>query len=475
MKSNILTLVSVILFTVSGCTMAPKYVRPEALVPSTWPEGSAYAETKTNTTETAQAELMDWRQFYTDEKLQQVIALALENNRDLRLAAENVELARAIYGIQRDAIYPTVNLSAGGSKQQAAENLTQSGNSRTSERYDVNLGTIAWEIDFFGRIRSLKDRALAEYLATEQARRSAEIMLISSIAGTYTALAADRTNLALAETTLETQQAACNLIQRQYEVGIATELDLRQAQIPMYSAKRDIARYVQLTSQDINALTLLAGSPVPEDLLASGIDQIQPPAPLAPGLSSEVLLQRPDVMQSEYMLRAAHANIGAARAALFPRISLTGLLGFASKDLSRLFDSGNGTWSFAPQASLPVFDTRAWSALKASKVQMQIAVTSYEKSIQTAFREIADALALCGTMDQQTEAQTALVEALEITHRLAKARYESGVDSYLPVLDAQRSLMAAQQGLVSLRQTQLTSQMRLFAVLGGGCVTSGKE
>lgn len=468
MKPNTLIVLSFILVTYSSCTLAPRYIRPQAPIPENWPERMGYIPGETSIQQAENPQMLGWREFYVDKKMQQVITLALENNRDLRLAAQNVEMARALYGIQRDAVFPAITVSADGVKQQSATDLTQEGYSRTSEFYEMNLGVLAWEIDFFGRIRSLKDRALEEYMATEQARRSAQILLISSVADTYLALAADRENLALAVTTFDNQKTVCSLIQRQYEVGIATELDLRQAQIPMYSAQRDIARYTQFVAMDINALNLLVGIQVPDELLPQSLDDICPPASLSPGLSSEILLNRPDVMQSECILKAANANIGAARAALFPKISLTGLMGFASGDLSRLFDSGNDTWTVTPQIIAPVFDPRSWSALNASKVQYQMIVTQYEKTIQKAFREVADALALCGTINQQLDAQRSLVGALETTRRLSQLRYEEGIDSYLGVLDAQRSLFAAQQGFVSLRQAQLTSQMRLFAVLGGG-------
>lgn len=451
---------------ISGCTMAPKYARPAAPIPGQWPTGSAYE--KATATNAPFAPDLNWQDFFADPKLQQIISIALTNNRDLRLAALNVEFARALYGIQRDQLYPALNATAGAAKQRASADLTQPGMPRTTERYDANLGVFSWEIDFFGRIRSLKDEALEKYLATEQARRSAQVLLISGVANAYLALAADREGLALARETLNAQQAAYELVRKQYAAGVATELDLRQAQTPVESARREVARYTQLVAQDENALTLLAGCRLPAELLPANLGQVGSLSDVSPGLPSEVLLRRPDVLQAEGALKAANADIGAARAAFFPRISLTSTLGTASDELDRLFSSGTGTWSYAPQLVMPIFDARTWSALKASKVQQKLAVTQYERAIQNAFREVADALAARGTVGEQLAAQQALTDNLSATYKVALSRYEKGIDSYLTVLDAQRSLFAAQQGLVSLRFAELASRVRLYAALGGG-------
>jgi multidrug efflux system outer membrane protein len=346
--------------------------------------------------------------------------------------------------------------------------LSTTGNAQTYGQYGVNLGVASWEIDFFGRIRSLKDRALDEYLVTEQARRSAQILLVSSVAQAYLALAADRENLKLAETTFEAQKGSYDLIKRRHELGIATELDLYRAQTPVDIARRDIARYVQQVAQDENALNLLVGSPAPSELLPAELGQVSPPKEISAGVSSEVLLRRPDVLQAEDLLKAANADIGAARAAFFPQISLTAAIGTASSDLSGLFKAGSGAWSYAPQIVMPIFDARTWSANKAAKVQREIAVTQYEKAIQSAFREVADALAIHGTVDQQVTAQQSLVHASAETYRLSNSRYDKGIDNYLGVLDAQRSLFAAQQELVSLRLAKVANQVNLYAVLGGG-------
>ncbi len=467
MKTNLFLPAIGLALATAGCTMAPKYARPNAPVPAEWPSGAAYAGTPT-TTNAPQARDLNWRVFFTDTKLQQVIGLALTNNRDLRIAALNVERARAYYGIQRAELLPTVDATGSGSRARVPADLSSSGSRQTVERYDANLGVASWEIDFFGRIRSLKDRALEEYLASEQAHRSAQILLVSSVAQAYLALAADRESLQLADTTLQAQQASYDLIKRRHELGLVPELDLLRAQTPLDVARRDVAVYLQQVAHDENALNLLAGTPVPVELLPADLGQISPPQEVATGLSSEVLLERPDMLQAENLLKAANADIGAARAAFFPRISLTATLGTASSDLSGLFKAGSGAWSYAPHIVMPIFDARTWSAHKAAKVQREIAVTQYEKAIQSAFREVADTLAVRGTVGQQVAAQQSLVKAFADTYRLSNSRFDKGIDSYLGVLDAQRSLFAAQQVLVFLRFQQIANAVQLYAVLGGG-------
>jgi outer membrane protein, multidrug efflux system len=409
---------------------------------------------------------LQWRQFFADERLQAIIATALKNNRDLRVATLNVERARALYRIQRAELLPTVESGLTGSKQHVM--ISGTTGLVTLEEYGVNLGFSSWELDFFGRIRSLGKRALEEYFATEQARRSAQILLMSEVASAYLTLAADRENVKLAQSTLESQQAAYKLIRRRFEVGLAPELDLQQAQTRVDAARVDIARYTELAAKDANALNLLVGSTVPADLLPEMLSVVKPLPDVSPGMSSEVLLRRPDVLQAENQLKAANANIGAARAAFFPRISLTSAIGSASGDLSGLFKSGSFVWNYAPQIVLPIFDARTWPALKVTKVDKEIAVAQYEKAIQAAFREVADALARRGTMGDQMQAQQSLVDASAKTYRLSNLRYEKGIDIYLNVLDAQRSLYNAQQGLIAIRLTKLANQVRLYAVLGGG-------
>jgi len=459
-------LLAVIALIPAACTMAPKYSRPKAPVPAAWPATAA-----SRNIHAPDARQLRWREFFTDEKLQQVIAAALANNLDLRAAALNAEMTRAQYGIQRAALWPTVNATGSITQQRIPPNVQGFPEPMTIKSDSVNLGVAAWEIDFFGRIRSLKDQALAQYLATEQARRAAQILLVSSVANAYLTLAADRESLAVAQNTLAAQQSTFHMVQRRHDLGLAGDLDVQRAQTQVDGARRDTASFQQLVALDQNALNLLLGSPAPPSLAPVELDSVIPPREISAGLSSEVLLLRPDVLQAEELLKAANADIGAARAAFFPQISLTASIGTASSDLSGLFKTGTTAWSYAPQIVMPIFDARTWSAHKAAKVQQKIAVAQYEKAIQSAFREVADALAIRGNVNQQLEAQKSLVHAAAETYRLSNSRYNMGIDSYLSVLDAQRSLYAAQEQLVSLRLAKLSSQVTLYAALGGGCDT----
>jgi len=467
MNRKIIYLLSIVAMFTAGCTMAPQYSRPDAPVPSEWPTGPAYQETKADSIEKTAAEL-PWREFIPDEKLQKVIETALLNNRDLRIAALNVERARAYYGIQRAELLPSVNAAGSMYKERIPADLSSTGSAYTAERYDVNLGIASWEIDFFGRIRNLKDAALEQYLATEEARRSAQIMLVSSIAQVYMALAADKEAFQLVTSTLKTQEDFYRLIKKRADVGMASELDLRRAQSQVDSARGDFARYTQLVAQDENALNLLVGSPVSPELLPADLKNVTPPRDISAGLSSAALLSRPDILAAEHRLKGASANIGAARAAFFPRITLTASAGTASDELSGLFKSGSGTWLFSPQVVVPIFDARTWHAYDVTKIEKEISIAEYEKAVQTAFRDVADALAERGTVSQRLAAQQSLVNALMATHRLSEMRYHKGIDSYLSVLDAQRSLYGAEKGLIMLRLAGINNLITLYKALGGG-------
>jgi multidrug efflux system outer membrane protein len=442
--------------------MTPGYERPAPPVPEVWPAHL------TNGTPTAAAADIAWPTFFPDTKLQQVIESALVNNRDLRLAVLNVEKARALYGIQRAELMPALMLAGGGIRRQSSAELTRPGEPRTTTQYDVDLGIAAWELDFFGRIRNLKQQALQAYLATDQARHSAQIALIAETARTYFALAADREGLQLAQSTLEAQQVFYEIIRQRYDHAIATEVDLLRAKTQVDTAEGTLARYRQLVAQSRNALDLLAGGAVPEALLPDALNGVTPPGELTAGLPSDVLLRRPDIMAAEHQLQGAYAFIGAARSAFFPRIALTATLGTASGELSGLFGSGADTWSFVPRLSLPIFDARTWAAYRVSDAQRQIALAQYEKTIQAAFRDVADALAVRTTIDQQREAQQAVVDSSQNILNLTRQRYEQGLEGYLGVLDAQRSLFSAQQGLIALRLADQASRIRLYAALGGG-------
>ncbi|HPL62389.1 MAG TPA: efflux transporter outer membrane subunit [Syntrophales bacterium] len=453
-------------FVLGACSLAPKYSRPAAPVPSGWPTGTAYKVTEAPAAPAA-ADLK-WQDFYTDARLRQVIETVLKNSRDIRLAALNVERARGLYGIQRAELLPSVNAAGSYARQRIAADQSSSGNASVTEQYTVSLGVAAWELDFFGRIRSLKDRALEEFFATDQARLSTQILLMSEAANAWLTLAADRENLKLARSTLEAQEASWKLIRRRYDLGMASELDLQRIQSQVDTARGEVARFMQLEALDENALNLLAGTTLPPELLPNDLAGVSPPRDFSAGLSSEMLLRRPDVLAAEHQLKAANANIGAARAAFLPRISLTTSIGSASADLGGLFKTGSGIWSFAPVAAVPIFDARTWSAYDVTKAEREIMIARYEKAIQSAFRDVADALAVKGTVDRRIEAQESLVRAFSETYRLANLRYEKGIDSYLSVLDAQRSLFGAQQGLIALYRARMSNQVTLYGVLGGG-------
>ncbi len=464
MNKNI-PLWAAIALAAAGCTLTPKYKRPEAPVPAAWPDGPAYSKDKAAATDVSK---LQWQEFFNDKNLKQIVGMALANNRDLRIAALNTKEARANFELQRAQLLPVINATAGAGKQGSSSSNSSSGVRLTQDYYNAGFSLVSWELDFFGKLRSLKGKALEEYLASEQGRRGAQVALISSIANAYLALAADRDNLKLSQTTLEAQQRSYELVKKQHDLGLAQELDLYRAQTPVEVARRDVASYTQQVAQDENALNLLVGCTVPRELLPASLDRVSPPKTLSAGLSSQVLLCRPDVLQAESQLKAANANIGAARAAFFPSITLTGALGASSGDLSNLFKAGSDVWSFGPQATLPIFDARTLPALHMTQAQRDIAVAQYEKAIQTAFREVADALAVRGTVDQQVREQETLVHALSETYRLSESRYQQGIDNFLSVLDAQRSLFAGQQVLVTLRMAKLANQVKLYSVLGGG-------
>ena len=450
----------------AGCLHPQKHDRPALPVPTAWPESAGGQASGSGAPEAAG---LKWREFFTDSNLQSVIELALANNRDLRMAALNIEKAQAIYRIQRAQQYPNVNVSASGQLYRVPEKMSLTGRSQTAEQYNVDLGAASWELDLFGRIRSLKSQALEQYLATEQARSATQIALVSIVANNYLALAADRDNLRLAQATLEAQQSTYDMILRTRDLGIASDLELRQAQSQVEAARVEIARYSGQVALDENALNLLVGTPVSAGLLPSTLGSDAALKDISPGIPSEVLLRRPDILTAEHQLNAAYANIEAARAAFFPRIALTAGAGLMSNDLADLFKLGARSWSFAPQIVMPIFDAGTRKAnLKIAQVNRDVAVAEYEKAIQSAFREVSDALSLRTRLMEQQTAQQALVGTLEETYRLSDARYKAGIDSYLSVLIAQRSLYGAQQGLVGLRMARLGNLVTLYKVLGGG-------
>ncbi len=450
----------------AGCgTMAPTYQRPDSATPTAWPTGDSYAKASSDT---RPADL-PWREAFTDATLQRLIALALDNNRDLRVSLLNVEKARAQYQVNRAALFPTLNATADESAARTPASYSGATSAATSHQYSVGVGAASYEVDLFGRVRSLRDQALQTYLGTEEARRAAQITLVSEVATAYLTWSSDVTLRKLAQDTLDAQRGTYAITKRSFELGTASALDLKQAQTSVDSARVDVARYTAQVAQDRNALALLLGTTIPDDIapmsdLTAGVIR-----EVSAGISSEALLDRPDVREAEHTLQAANANIGAARAALFPRITLTASAGTASGELSGLFKAGSGAWAFAPSVSLPLFDGGANRAnLDAAKVSERIEVANYQKAIQTAFKEVADALATRGTIDERLAAQQSLTDAYQATYDLSLARYRKGVDSYLNVLVAQRSLYAAQQDLVTLRLTWQDNLVTLYRVLGGG-------
>ena len=444
----------------AGCTLAPRYTRPESPVPAAFPASGEPAAVP--------AEALPWRDFYADPKLRAVVQLALDHNRDLKLAALNVEQARTLYRIQRSSLLPSAGILASGQKYRQPEKMASNGVAVTKEQDTVEVGLLSWELDFFGRLRSLKEQALARYLATDQARVAAELSLTSAVAGAWLAHAADQDYLRLARGTLETQAAYADLIGKRREAGLASELDFRQARSQVDAAQADVARFEGLLALDRNALDLLAGTPVPAELLPEGLDTAGPLKEVTPGLGSEVLLQRPDILASEYQLKAATANIGAARAAFFPRVTLTAGVGTMAPRFAELFTSGTRTWSFQPQVLAPIFTGGSLRAsLNLAELERDAGVAQYEKVIQNAFREVSDTLVLRQSLSGQLAAQQALVDDLEASHRLSLARFNAGLDAYLGVLVAQRSLYAAQQALVTTRLACVRNRIDLYKALGG--------
>ncbi|NJD90598.1 MAG: efflux transporter outer membrane subunit [Geobacter sp.] len=454
----------------NGCaSLAPKYNQPAAPVPANWASNSAANTPAATPAEKAVADI-PWQEFFIDPQLRKVITLALANNRDLRIALLTIQRYQALYQIKESDLLPKLNANASVAYQRTPEDFSGKGQAVTSHPYSAGLGISAYELDMFGRVKSLKDQALEQYLGTEQAKRSVQISLVSQVAAAYLTLAADRERLKLARETLTNQQSALQITKDRFAAGIANALALSQAQASVESARVDIARVTSVVAQDENALNLLVGATLPTELLPASLSEtVTGLKSVSPGTPSDVLLHRPDILQAENNLKGLNANIGAARANMFPRISLVSSVGFGSSELSGLFKSGAFAWSIMPSISLPIFDGGSNKAnLKVAEVDRTIAIAQYEKAIQTAFREVSDTLAQLNTIEEQQTAQQALTDTTAESYRLSQARYDKGVDAYLAVLDSQRSLYAAQQNLISVRFTKLANMVTLYKVLGGG-------
>lgn len=437
-----------------GCSMMPAYERPTAPVPDRWAYDSA--------SEGTPAAAMAWRQFFGNERLRGLIDTALRNNRDLRVAVLNIEQARAQYDIREADRFPAVGVGLGASRAPSATG-------GTTKLYTAGLVLSTWEIDVFGRVASLGQAALAQYLATEEGRKAAQVSLVASVANSWLNLVADDELLALTRQTLATREDSLRLTRLRFENGVASELDFRQAQSLAETARVALAQQQRQRSLDLNVLGLLLGEPAPTDAAAgAAMDALALPDVPA-GLPSEVLVQRPDVRQAEQQLVAANANIGAARAAFFPRITLTASAGTASNQLSGLFHGGSWAVTAASQLVQPLFDGgRNRAGLRSANVSRDIAVAQYEKAIQSAFREVSDGLAGRATLADQLQAQGNVAEAEAVRLRLSTLRYDNGVASYLELLDAQRSLFAARQALIQTRLQLLQNQVLLYRALGGG-------
>ncbi|HVJ32377.1 MAG TPA: efflux transporter outer membrane subunit [Terriglobia bacterium] len=459
----------------AGCiNLQPDYKRPAPAVPADWPTGAAYRPVARDTRQTAIPDL-GWDQFFIEPKLRKLIGLGLANNRDLRIAMLNVEKTRAQYRLQRAEQLPTINLEGKGDVERIPRRISSTGDAYTSHQYTAEVGISAYELDLFGRIQSLKDQALETYFSNVEAQRSAQITLVGEIASGYLTLAADMERLKLAQDTLASQQQSYDLTKRSFEIGNSSELDVRQAQTSVDSARVDIAAFTANVAQDQNALALLLGTAVPSDLLPEqSLMAVTAVQDIRAGIPSDVLQRRPDILEAEHVLKGANANIGAARAAFFPQITLTATSGRMSDALSTLFKAGTSGWAFIPDIVLPIFDWGQNQAnLDAAKADRDIDVAQYDKAIQTAFKEVADALADYGTLDDKLSAEQSLVEATSESYRLSDARYRKGIENYLNVLDSQRSMYSAQQDLISVRLSKQSNLVTLYKVLGGGWSKSG--
>ncbi len=464
MNFSRLTLLSVALsITLTGCAnLAPEYIQPSAPVAATWPteQGSDL--------EAMPVDEIGWKEFYGDERLRQLIELALNNNRSLRQNALAVESARAQFQITRADTLPVIDGTGSSSAQ-------RSGGESTHD-YSISLGISAFELDFFGRLNNLRDQALETYLSYEESLRSMRITLVAEVATAYFTLAADQQSLRLAESTLESQQKSLDLTLKTFDIGTASGLDVATAQTSVDTARADIAIYQTQIAQDLNTLTLLVGQPIEQALVAdSGTSDYDPLAPLIHAIGpvveapSELLQRRPDVLAAERSLRAAYADIGAARAARFPSITLTTSAGTSSSQLSDLFGGGSGLWSFVPSVSVPIFDGGSGKAtVRVAEVARDTALAEYEYAIQTAFQEVSDALSEQSNMQDLLAARKSLLEANEKIYRLTEASYRKGLESSLSVLTAQRSYYTAQQNMISTRLEEASNWVTLYRVLGGG-------
>lgn len=460
----------------AACSFTPVYERPAAPVPAAFPGVATAAAPAARA-----AHEIPWREFFTDTRLARLIELALANNRDLRVAALNVERTRAQFLIQRADLLPTVNVSGQGVSQRISGGQTVTGSSARIDYYQAAVGVTAYEIDVFGRVRALADSALAQYLSTEEVGKSVQISLVAAVANAWLALVADHELLALTDRTIDSREQSLKLAELRHRNGVTPILDVHQARTLLEAARANAAQLARQRDLDRNALTLLVGQALPADLGGEPLKDASLGAPLVlaevpVGLPSELLTHRPDILSAEQQLRSANANIGAARAAMFPRISLTGLFGRASSNLEDLLSAPNRFWNIAPSVALPIFDSgRNKANVEVSQVNRDIAVAQYEKAIQTAFREVADALSSRSNLTGQIDALRAQETAESERVKLVDARYKGGVGTSLDLLDAQRSLFTVQQSVIQARLLALQSQVNLYKALGGGWTSADQK
>lgn len=450
----------------AGCSLDPAYHRPAAPVPAAWPTGAAYPAAS------GEADVAQWRRVIADPRLSQVIDQALANNRDLRLAVANIAAARAQFHVQRAGLLPAITATGGASYagEPIAVVTGGTGTGQVNEHiYQANIGFSAYELDLFGRLHSLSRAAQDQYFAAEEARRAAQISLIAEAASDWMTLAADRELLQIAKDTEASDAETLAVTQGRFDHGVASALDVAEARTALEQARSDVAADTAQAAQDRNALELVVGAPVADALLADRLDETPPVADTPAGASSALLLRRPDVVEAEDQLKAQNANIGAARAAFFPDITLTGSGGGASTALGNLFASASRAWAFEPSLALPLFEGgKNVAGLQYAKAERDAAVATYEKAVQTAFREVADALARRGVIDDQLAAQRAAAAAAREAQDLSQARYQRGADSYLNLLIAERTYYSARQSLVQTELARATNRITLYTALGGG-------
>ena len=451
----------------SGCTLAPDYARPDFSAAPNWQDVPGYNLPVGDQLATQ----MDWKEFFNSSEFHLIIGTALQNNKDLKTAVLNIAEARALYRIDRSDLFPNINANGSGTLAESSDESSVTGLAQTSELYEANLGVAAYELDLFGRIRSQNEAAINAYLATEEAHEVVRNALISETANTYLQLLADQKLLNLTQKTLQAQQRTYDILSESLDKGVSTEQDVARAATAVETARVNLHQYSRNVAQRKNALFLLMGIPNDDEYLPkTTLDDVIIKDTLDPGLPSEVLLMRPDIRQAEYQLLARNADIGAARAAFFPSINLTGTYGFASQNLGQLFTgSAAGAWTFLPQITVPLFQGgRNRANLDLAEIRKEQAVVEYEKAIQVAFREVADELAARQTLDEQLKAQRRLVAAAQKVYDVSQARYQSGIDSFLSVLDSQRELYTFQQQEIQIERQRLSNLVDLYRVLGGG-------